>query len=173
MDDEIQRTLEQRGLQFFADHSDRITKLCRWLCRRAPISMRAQLLEDALDEALRVIPMALNTYKENGASLLTHVLVRIRWDVWMLVKSCSTEKESADGPEPYIYDSHLEFQTLDEVYYILERIPAAYAQLLRWRYIDELSFEQIGVLLECAASGAHRYVNDAIEAARGVAKVRD
>lgn len=175
-DDELLRL----GLQFAAREHETIGRLVRKLCRRSPRGLRPQLEQAALDEARRVVPLAMRTYRVGStATLRTHVLGWVRWYAWKAVRA---EQERLEGPrrcaslddvrhEPDRRRVNgVELDVLDRVQSIMDELPPAYAELLRWRFIEELSLDEIGELLGLARSGAHRYVQLALEAARRIAK---
>ena len=71
------------GVQWYADNMDAVHRLCRKLCRRTSPGHRQECFEVARDEAIRTIPMAMQTYDETrGAALATHVLGSVRWYIW-------------------------------------------------------------------------------------------
>lgn len=190
MDDDLLRL----GLDFYVREHETLLKLCKKLCRKVG-PQREQLIEDAMHEAMRTIPMAMSTYRPGGpASLRTHVLGSVRWYVWKLLKGQLIQnwREGngaclSDGYTNVIRTDHAwgeyhedklmarrrgyvdddaELVTRDQVQYILERLPEAQALILRWRFCDELMLDEIAELLDCSKSTVHRYVEEALDAAR-------
>jgi DNA-directed RNA polymerase specialized sigma24 family protein len=162
------------GLKFYLDNEESIIKLCRKMVRRAPRERRQQCFELAIDEAIRTIPMAMNTYRSNGgATLRTHVLGNVRWYIWKaIVADLKETSEQLDRNCKVQDDAFRELILRDEVESLLALLPNEYAEILRWRFIDEMSLAEIAQLLDCATSGAHGFVQAATNHARELARTR-
>lgn len=175
--------IERLALEFYAREEDTIKKLCRMLTRRFAREARAQALEEALREAMRVVPMAMATYRAGSAATLrTHILGSIRWYVWKFAKRGFKLKSEMKinyatlGQQHECHaDERVEQELLarDEVESILDKLPEAQAELLRWRFVEEMSLDEIGELLGCARSTACSYVRNALDAARQVIRHGD
>jgi hypothetical protein len=188
------------GLEFYLENRESIDKLCRRLVRRSPIVRQQQTLELAHDEAIRVIPMAMLTYcSDRGTTLKTHILGNIRWYVWKAIVADLRDsvreyddklllnrdyfndeqhkryyKDSLvqqQEREPAELNGHMKLFDSAQVQYLLDRLPVEYAALLRWRFLDEMSVDEIALELDCSRVTAWRYINDAIQAARSLIHV--
>lgn len=163
---------DQLGLAFCDLERESILKLCKKLTKKCG-KQRPQLLEDAYHEALRVAGMCLRTY-DGRVTIRTHVLGNMRWYIWkMLTKQAKAVERSEVLRDVPCGDGRArdELVARDQVEYLMEQLPSVQAELLRWRFIDELSIKEIAELLDCASSTACSYVQDALEAARALHRI--
>lgn len=179
------------GIEWFTRERESVEKLCRRLSSRVPHNRRQQVYELAIDEAQRTIPMAMLTYHPNGATLRTHVLGTVRWYVWKKIiadlrdgvreyqeEFAPRDYYNEEGKNRYYKDSlrlrehevrqngHVEFFASDTVQYLKRVMQVEQFILLEWRFLDDLSIDEIADLLDCSKTTAWRYLQDAIEAAR-------
>jgi DNA-directed RNA polymerase specialized sigma24 family protein len=132
------------------------------------------LLEDAMHEAQRVLPLAVASYDDTrGATLLTHCFNYVRWKVWQMLRYAWKREQSVTrswGEMAERMRVHLESLPDDRVQYVLDSVTPDDAELLRWRFMHAMEYREIGEMLECSASSAHAAVQRALEAARAVAE---
>lgn len=178
LEQEEHRSLELAAVQFIGRNEQAIERMIRRIVRRFKSAEKPQLIEAARDGAYQSVAGSMRTYDRNhasGASMRTHVLGNARWYAWKAI-----EKELARMQDRVVDDQRRHKASEDRstaisdagesVQCLLGKLPEDYAELLRWRYIDELSLDEIAEMLDCSHSKAYRSLEAAMAAARQLAQ---
>ncbi len=156
----------EQGFTFFLQERDTIERLAKRMVRHRPSRIQPQLIEVALDEALRVSMMAVDTYDESkGASLKTHAMNRIRGAILTVLRTDTV----VSGGERLSESNEQSSIDRDQVSAIIAKLSPQQALMLHLRYVEQLTLRDIAARINRSVPVAASRVKDALNAAREAA----
>lgn len=148
-----------------------LKKMCKIAARKGG---RRDSWEEAMSEVADRLPGILWSYDPSkGRTLRSHVIGNCRWYLFKMFvskprKRARRSKEHVEYTIEHGRTVHYdvsELETSDEVQYILGGLHTAHSAMLRLYYVEGLTYEQIGELLDFSKATARKRVIEALEAA--------
>ena len=154
------------AFSFLERRRESVEKLCKIILRGTTAH-----LDEALSESVIAAMRGVETFKQNGASLDTHLLGTIKWYLIKHFKTRTPQRDEARREKLLARTTreslqYVENGTYDELQKVWENLSQDDAALLELRYIYEMEFSEIAEIFECSNSHAYKKVNEALEKAR-------
>jgi RNA polymerase sigma factor (sigma-70 family) len=159
------------AFSFLERRRDGVVRLCKIILR----GTKGISLDEALSESIFAAMRGVETFKQNGASLDTHLFEAIKWYLIKHFKTRTPQREQAHRDKLFEHTSKSSLQYVtnddaDQLQRVWEQLSQDDAAMLELRYIYEMEFSEIAEIFECSNSHAYKKVNEALEKARRLYK---
>jgi len=156
------------GYEWLAEHRESVLFMCKRWAKCVPLKQRAHLVDvlwsECVDRCERIRELwdgerPLNNFMRKNLK-------------WYIFKKSRKEAKRAKGDKQLPRDprGQCDEQLCDLPEVILSRLSPEHRQLLVWKHVDEMRFEDIADALGKAKGTAVLYYQRALEAAREVAR---